>query len=132
ALISRQLARARLGLGALPPAGPPPTPDKQAAPEPFELVRALEILYTLREQSLVISLMGDAGGGVDDVGTLSALGELSEQQQDARGMLHLGKAALARGLPLDYYAFPIVGVPRFSAIAPDIGNAMLFAIIRQE
>src|SRR5262249_2273736 len=112
-----QLARARLGLEALALAGPPPAPAKQAAPEPFELVRALEILYTLREQSLVISLMADAGGGVDDVGTLSALGELSEQQQDARGMLHLGKAALARGLPLDYYAFPIVGVPRYSPIA---------------
>ena len=127
-----QLARARLGLEALALAGPPPTPDKQAAPEPFELVRALEILYTLREQSLVIPLMADAGGGVDDVGTLSALGELSEQQQDARGMLHLGKAALARGLPLDYYAFPTVGVPRYSPIAPEIGNAVLFAIIRQE
>jgi peptidoglycan lytic transglycosylase len=47
-------------------------------------------------------------------------------------MLHLGKAALARGLPLDYYAFPAVGVPRYSPIGPGIDNAMLFAIIRQE
>ena len=47
-------------------------------------------------------------------------------------MLHMGKAALARGLPLEYYAFPTVGVPRYSPIAPEIGNAMLFAIIRQE
>ncbi len=69
---------------------------------------------------------------LDDVGTLSALGELAEQHQDARGMLHLGKAARARGLPLDYYAFPTVGVPRYSPIGPGIDNAMLFAIIRQE
>jgi soluble lytic murein transglycosylase len=47
-------------------------------------------------------------------------------------MLNLGKAALARGLPLDYYAFPTVGVPRYSPIGPRIDNAMLFAIIRQE
>ena len=76
--------------------------------------------------------MADLGGKLDDVGALSALGELAEQQQDARGMLHLGKAALARGLPLDYYAFPAVGVPRYSPIGPGIDNAMLFAIIRQE
>ena len=47
-------------------------------------------------------------------------------------MLHLGKAALARGLPLDYYAFPTVSVPRYSAIGPKIDSALLFAIIRQE
>jgi soluble lytic murein transglycosylase len=47
-------------------------------------------------------------------------------------MLQLGKAALARGLPLDYYAFPTVGVPRYSPVAPAIDSALLFAIIRQE
>ena len=127
-----QLARARLGLAALALAAPPATPDKRASVERLELVRALEILYALDERSLVIPLMSDLGDKLDDVGALSALGELAEQHQDARGMLHLGKAALARGLPLDYYAFPTVGVPRYSPIGPEIDSAMLFAIIRQE
>jgi soluble lytic murein transglycosylase len=127
-----QLARARLGLAALALAAPPATPDKRAEAERLELVRALEILYALNERPLVISLMAGIGDTLDDVGTLSALGELAEQREDARGMLHLGKAALARGLPLDYYAFPTVGVPRYSPIGPGIDSAMLFAIIRQE
>jgi soluble lytic murein transglycosylase len=127
-----QLARARLGLAALALAPPPARPDKRAEIDRLELVRALEILYALKETALVIPLMADLGSKLDDVGALSALGELAEQQQDARGMLHLGKAALARGLPLDYYAFPAVGVPRYSPIGPGIDNAMLFAIIRQE
>ena len=127
-----QLARARLGLGALALAAPPATPDKRAEAERLEHVRALEILYALNERSLAIALMAGLGDTLDDVGTLSALGELAEQHQDARGMLHLGKAARARGLPLDYYAFPTVGVPRYSPIGPGIDNAMLFAIIRQE
>jgi soluble lytic murein transglycosylase len=127
-----QLARARLGLAALALAPPPTTPDKRAEAERLELVRALEILYALNERTLVIPLMAGIGDSVDDIGTLSALGELAEQREDARGMLHLGKAALARGLPLDYYAFPTVGVPRYSPIGPTIDNAMLFAIIRQE
>ena len=76
--------------------------------------------------------MADIGDKLDDAGVLSALGELAEQQQDARGMLHLGKAAVARGLPLHHYAFPTVGVPRYSPIGPEIDSALLFAIIRQE
>jgi soluble lytic murein transglycosylase len=127
-----QLARARLGLGALALAAPPATPDKAAEAERLELVRALEILYALNERPMVISLMAGIGETLDDVGTISAVGELAEQREDARGMLHLGKAALARGLPLDYYAFPTVGVPRYSPIGPGIDSAMLFAIIRQE
>jgi soluble lytic murein transglycosylase len=127
-----QLARARLGLPALALAAPPATPDKHAEAERLELVRALEILYALNERTLVIPLMAGIGSAVDDVGTLSALGELAEQYEDARGMLHLGKAALARGLPLDYYAFPTVGVPRYTPIGPGIDSGMLFAIIRQE
>ncbi len=126
-----QLARARLGLTALALAAPPATPDKGEA-ERLELVRALEILYALNERALAIALMAGAGEAVDDAGTLSALGELAQQYQDARGMLHMGKAALARGLPLDHYAFPTVGVPGYAPIGPGIDNALLFAIIRQE
>ena len=125
-----QLARARLGLGGLALA--PATAAKRAELEQQEFVRALEILYALNERPLAISLMAGFGDTLDDVGALSALGELAEQYQDARGMLNLGKAAIARGLPLDYYAFPVVGVPRYSPIGPGIDKAMLFAIIRQE
>jgi peptidoglycan lytic transglycosylase len=127
-----QLARARLGLGTLALAAPLATPDKRPSVERLDLVRAVEILYALDERSLVIPLMADVGDKLDDVGALSALGELAERHQDARGMLQLGKAALARGLPLDYYAFPTVGVPRYSPVGPAIDSALLFAIIRQE
>jgi soluble lytic murein transglycosylase len=127
-----QLARARLGLGALELAAPPPPAADARSGAGHELAVALEILYALNERALIIPFMADLGDRLDDVGALAALGELAEQREDARGMLHLGKAALARGLPLDYYAFPITGVPRYSPIAPDIERALLFAIIRQE
>jgi peptidoglycan lytic transglycosylase len=127
-----QLARAKLGHGALALAPPPATPDKHAEAERLEVVRGLEILYALNERALAIALMAGLGGTHDDIGTLSAVGELAEQYHDARGMLHMGKAALARGLPLEYYAFPTVGVPRYSPIAPEIESALLYAIIRQE
>jgi soluble lytic murein transglycosylase len=127
-----QLARARLGLKALALAPPPVTPDKRASAERLELARALHILYSLNERALVLPLMSDLGDKLDDPGILAALGELAEQYRDPRGMLYLGKAALARGLPLDYYAFPTVGVPDYTPIGPEIDSATLFAIIRQE
>jgi soluble lytic murein transglycosylase len=127
-----QLARARLGLGALALAPPPRPVDPSAGADRVEVVRAAEILYALNERSLVLTFMSDVGERVDDAGVLSALGELAEQHKDARGMLQLGKAALARGLPLDHYAFPTCGVPQYSPIGPGIDRALLLAIIRQE
>src|SRR5205823_5458404 len=73
-----QLAGARTGLVALAPASAPATPNKRDEAERLELVRALEILYALNERSLVIPLMAGLGETLDDVGTLSALGELAE------------------------------------------------------
>jgi soluble lytic murein transglycosylase len=127
-----QLARARLRLGALALASPMATPDKRASVKRLELVRALEILYALNERTLVVPIMTVLGQKLDDVGELSALGEMAEQHQDARGVLQLGNAALARGLAIDSYAFPTVGVPDYSPIGPDVERAVLFAMIRQE
>ena len=127
-----QLARARLRLGALALASPIVTPDKRASVKRLELVHALEILYALDERTLVVPIMTVLGHKLDDVGELSALGEMAERYQDARGMLQLGNAALARSLALDPYAFPTVGVPRYSPIGPEVESAVLFAIIRQE
>src|SRR6185437_11656138 len=36
------------------------------------------------------------------------------------------------GLPMDYYAYPTVGLPAYTPIAPDIGWAMAYSIARQE
>ena len=47
-------------------------------------------------------------------------------------MLLLGEAALGRGLPLDYYAYPTVGLPDYRPIAPPIEQAVAYSIARQE
>jgi soluble lytic murein transglycosylase len=47
-------------------------------------------------------------------------------------MVLLGKSALGRGLPLDHYAFPTIGIPPYHAIGPAIEPAVVYAIARQE
>ena len=56
--------------------------------------------------------LGESG---TDVAGMAMLGELAAKHDDARAMVLLGKPALGRGLPLDYYAYPIVGLPRLQA-----------------
>ena len=51
---------------------------------------------------------------------------------DARGMLLVGKAALNRGLPFDFYAYPVNGIPPFRSIGPEVEQSVIFAIARQE
>ncbi|HEY4775498.1 MAG TPA: transglycosylase SLT domain-containing protein [Xanthobacteraceae bacterium] len=126
-----QLARARLGLGDLV-LHPASAARARANPARLELGRALEILYALNERNLIIPFMADLGDKLDDPEALAALGEIAERHEDARAMLQLGKAALARGLPFARYAFPNVGVPSYSAIGPEVDAALVYAIVRQE
>ena len=64
--------------------------------------------------------------------SLVGLGELASRNGDARAMLLMGKAALNRGLPFDFYAYPVNGVPPFRSIGPDVEQSVIFAIARQE
>jgi soluble lytic murein transglycosylase len=51
---------------------------------------------------------------------------------DARGTLIIGKTALGRGLALDQYAFPDIGVPPYSPIGPDLDRCVVYSVVRTE
>jgi soluble lytic murein transglycosylase len=127
-----QIARAKLGLGEMVLHAPQASAAQRASVERLELVRAAEVLYTLDEPNLVRPLMADLGDRLDDIGALTALGEMTARHEDPRSMLLLGKAALARGYPFGQYAFPTAGVPNFSQIGPRVEPALVYSIIRQE
>jgi len=67
-----------------------------------------------------------------DVAALEALGELARRHDDARVMLEVGKSALARGLALDHYAFPTIGIPELKQIAPAIETSVIYSVARTE
>ena len=99
--------------------------------ERLEIVRAVQLLYALDEREIAIPILGDMGEN-GDPDALAGLGELTARYSDARGMLLLGKAALNRGLPFDYYAYPVNGIPPFKPIGPEVEQSIVFAIARQE
>jgi soluble lytic murein transglycosylase len=123
-----QLARARLGLSDVE-LRPPPEPAPGAS---VEVVRAAEILYALGERELVLSFLTGFAERSDDAAGLAALADLAARNDDARAVLLVGKAALARGLPLDVYAFPDIGVPRYSPIGPSLDRSIVYSVARTE
>jgi soluble lytic murein transglycosylase len=122
-----QLARARLGLGALAMALPAPPESK-----PCDVLQAADLLYQIGERDLVRSFVEDLAKSSHDVATLDGIGQLAARYKDAQAMLYMGKTALARGLPTIRYAFPTIGIPSYSPIAPPIGQPMVFSIVRTE
>ncbi len=128
-----QIARARLGLADLGLRGPPSfTPQEQAALSNLEIVRAAEILYALDERDMLTSIFAELGESGTDTAGMAVLGETAGKHGDGRAMVHLGQGAYGRGLPLDYYAFPTVGLPDYKPIAPPIEPAVAYSIARQE
>lgn len=123
-----QLARAKLHLPQLSLAGKPATPRGAAR---LEVVRAVELLYALDEGNYIIPIMSDMGENADP-DALAALCDLAERNNDPRGMLIAGKAALNRGLPFDHYAYPVNGIPPYRNLGPQVEKAIVFAIARQE
>src|SRR5258708_5174718 len=116
-----QLARARFGhqdLVLRPPPEPPPDPPAVVAR--LEIARAIELLYAIDERDLLAGALADLGERSLDTVALAALGDVTARHKDARAMALLGKAALGRGLPLEHYAFPTMGIPYYHPIGPPI------------
>ncbi|MBH5371654.1 transglycosylase SLT domain-containing protein [Bradyrhizobium glycinis] len=122
-----QLARAKLGLPQIELNSQP----RGRGAERLEIVRAAQLLYELDERELAVPMLADMGENGDPE-ALAGLGELAQRYSDARGMLLVGKAALNRGLPFDFYAYPVNGIPQFTPIGPEVERSIVYAIARQE
>ncbi|MEY9539630.1 soluble lytic murein transglycosylase [Bradyrhizobium diazoefficiens] len=122
-----QLARAKLGLPQIELNSQP----RGRGAERLEIVRAAQLLYELDEREMAVPMLADMGENGDPE-ALTGLGELTQRYSDARGMLQVGKAALNRGLPFDFYAYPVNGIPQFTPIGPEVERSIVYAIARQE
>ena len=128
-----QIARAKAGLAEVGLNSPPALSAEQRAQlSRADVVRAAQLLYAVDARDLLNALMADMGDKSDDIGILVMLAELAAKHEDPRGMLLVGKLALARGHPMDRPAFPTVGLPRYTAIGPEVEPALVYSIARQE
>ncbi|MBR0993754.1 lytic transglycosylase domain-containing protein [Bradyrhizobium japonicum] len=127
-----QLARAKLGLDRIELQPPSPVLAALDTPPADERVRAADMLYGIGERDTVFYYAEDFAKESTDVAALEALGELAARRNDARVMLEVGKSALARGLALDHYAFPTIGIPEHKQVAPAIETSVIYSVARTE
>ena len=124
-----QLANARLGLGEIAFRSPQPEPSSGTA---RELAHAAEILYSIGERDLALSFMTDLAKESNDVVSVAAVGQVTQRHDDVQAMLQIGKTALARGMAMDQYAFPDIGVPLYDAVGPHLDRCVVYSIVRTE
>jgi peptidoglycan lytic transglycosylase len=126
-----QLARARMGVSDIA-LRPLPVPEPNLDDVRSDVVRAAEVLYAIGELDLVLTFVSELAESSTDLAALTAVGELTARHHDAQAMLILGKTALARGLPMERYAFPEIGVPTYTPIAPAIEHCVVYSVVRTE
>src|SRR5437588_819261 len=127
-----QLARAKLGLDKMELRTPPAADSANTQALADELVRAADMLYTVGERDLAASFVSDLAEQSGDAATLAALGELTGRRNHAHAMLEIGRIALARGLAVDPYAFPTIGIPQHNPIGPAIDRSIIYSVARTE
>src|SRR5437899_5594336 len=127
-----QLARVKLGRDQIELRAPSPILASADASATDERVRAAEMLYEIGERDVVLYFAADLGEQSTDVALLEALGELTGRRNDARAMLQVGKPSLGRGLALDHYAFPTIGIPPHRQVAPEIERSVIYSVARTE
>ncbi|HUI94360.1 MAG TPA: lytic transglycosylase domain-containing protein [Xanthobacteraceae bacterium] len=124
-----QLARARLGLGEIELR---PAPREPLTGVAKDLVHAAEILYAIGERDLVLTFTTDLADRGQNPATIAALAALATRHDDAHVTLMIGKTALSRGLALDLYAFPEIGLPRYAAVGPPVERSVMYSVARTE
>jgi len=127
-----QLARAKLGLEGIELRMPPQRRMVSHSKLSDEVMRAAEMLYAIGERDTVFSFVTDLAEQSTDVPTLSAVAEVTGRHNDARAMLELGKTALGRGLAVDAYAFPTIGIPQHDPVGPAIERSIIYSVARTE
>jgi len=124
-----QLARAKLGLAPVELRPLPSAPPQGLA---NDLLHAAEILYAIGERDMVVPFTTDFAEHGCEPATLAALAQLTRQHDDAKATMLIGKMALARGLALEHYAFPDIGIPRYASIGEGIERSIVFSVARTE
>src|SRR6266536_155011 len=93
---------------------------------------AAALLYSIGERDLAVRFVAALAEQSEDATALAALAEVTVDHEDPQATLLIGKGALARGLPLDPYAFSTVGLPPYKPMGPEIDPSIVYAVMRTE
>ncbi|MFM9847750.1 MAG: lytic transglycosylase domain-containing protein [Hyphomicrobiaceae bacterium] len=130
-----QLARHKIepgpGLGANLPAMP--TAEEANRFNELDAVKAVGIAVNANlDRSIVRMLAGHLRYHLKTEGEVALLAQLAETLGDTQMVVRIGKTAIARGMNLVIYAYPVHTFPTYKPLRTPPETAMLLGIARQE
>ena len=130
------LSRQRVAPGKpLLEVGPPATPTPEQVVR-FNNLDAIKAIVIAKKAGLgpetMRALLGGMRDQFDTEAETAMLAHLTEALGDTQMALRIGKAAVARGMNLIYYAYPIHPMPAYTPLRAPPEPAFLLAIARQE
>ena len=129
-----QLARHKIGspvLGANLPAVP--TAEEVSRFSELDAVKAIMLAMNANlDRSIVRMLLGHLRYHLKTEGEVALLAQLAEALGDTQMVVRIGKTAIARGMNLVVYAYPVHPFPAYKALRAPPETAMLLGIARQE
>lgn len=114
-----------------PPAAP--TREQAARFNDLDTVRAAVIAAKAGlDRSIVRAFLIQLQRHFDSEAEVGMLAHLAESMGETQAAVRIGKAGIARGLNLIYYAYPIHAFPDYTSLRAPPETALLLALARQE
>jgi soluble lytic murein transglycosylase len=132
-LLARQMVAgdSRTALSITPPVMP--TPEEAERFKALDAARAATLARKVGlGRNIFIGLVAGLRNHLKTEGEMALLAELAASLGDPQTSLRVGKTAIARGMNLILYAYPIDPFPDYEPIRPPPETAMLLGITRQE
>jgi soluble lytic murein transglycosylase len=130
-----QLAREKLGLGNEPEPinGGKASAAAMARVQRDEVVRAMQLYAAAGNNKNQLNIfLWSLANRFDTVDELNAAAAIVQNLAGTSWSLRLAKAASHRGIDIDAWSYPVMGLPRWSQIGKPIERPLVFALSRQE
>jgi soluble lytic murein transglycosylase len=110
-----------------------PSTDESARFNALDAVKAAVVTDKLDlDSSITRALLGQLRYSLKTEGELALLAHLALRIGDTQMSVRIGKTAIARGMNLVSYAYPVHALPAYKALRESPEKAMLLGIARQE
>ncbi len=129
-----QLAREQLGLGNDPEPinGGQASPAAQAKVSHDEVIRAMRLFAQAGTKNQLNIFLWSIATRFNSIDELNAAAAVVQNLAGTSWSLRLAKAASHRGLDIDAWSYPVMGLPKWSQIGKPIERSLVFALSRQE
>lgn len=97
-----------------------------------EIIKALTFAHLAKEKSIVRILFSHLRYHLTEPSELTLLAKLAADLGYNQSAVRIGKTALAQGVPITHYAYPVEFMPDFKPLRSIPERALIYSIARQE